>query len=731
MTLDSPLARPVSDASAFDNGDARFNSGVGPDGKKANPLAVVSRFGRWFPVAVNLSNIGDDADVTLSMRLSSASDASGLGSVSSFETSVDLPKGSSKRVWIYGRLERGSCDMGEVTLSGRGVSSLSRTFALSSPSEGARVVWTISDSGQNFSSVISNLPQLRAGTLQAGALQYGQQTSSGRSVEALGAAHDMVPERWIGLDGVDLVVLNDFAHTALSTEQLNALRGYVAGGGSMLVLGGSNASRLAASPLREMWPVSPETSAELPSSQKGALVSLLRKELQRANGQKLKGKPIDLPLNLAGPRTLNGADELGGAPLLASVGALAPTARPLFLVLKPSVASFKRYGAGRVEWLAFDPASPPLVGWRGQEALWKPLLSNLNRPRHIEGVDPRLESQGGASYSNDYSYAYDSAQSSDSLLSNLRAALSRSPQLRTPAASSIAWFLALYVFFLVPVNYVVLRSVDRRELAWVTVPLIVLAFSTLSYAAAVRIKGTQLRDRQVAVVQGSDASPLARADSMLWVFSPRKASYSIAGRDARGGADASMVSAVYADGRRSDALDNSLLRQSSEAGIVVDGAPINMWDYKSFVGQSIVPSRGGFKVEKSGGKRVLVNQSGQELKAAAWVENGRVTSLDDLAPGSRVNLPAEGSKSGGSSGGSAQLADLAAPVYDFDNVGTGRGIASAALSVANVDIAKHQDGTYAPPTLVAWQVKPSTSLVIGGEAPVRESVALWLWRFTK
>ena len=727
MTLDSPLARSATDQQAPDPNDTRYNSGVNPDGSQARPLGIVSRFGRWFPVAVNLTNVGDAADVTLSMRLSSTSDPSSVGSVSTFETRVDLPSGSSKRVWIYGRLERGACDMGEITLSGRGVSSLSRAFALSAPSDGARVVWTISDSGQNLSE-LSRLRGLRVPTDPATS-QYGGQNVriiNANAVEALGATHDLVPERWVGLDGVDLVVLHDFPHTSLSTEQANALRGYVAGGGSLLVLGGSNYQRLAASPLRDLWPVTPTGSRAASSAQRKLLASLLSKGL--ASADYIKRYAPHLAKQTNATNFLTGADRLRGAPILVATGIADANARPLS-PLSADLAMVKRYGAGRVEWLAFDPTSVPFLGWRGQEALWKPLVGNLNRPRRIEGVDARLETQGEVDSS---SYAYNSSSSSDSILATLRGALSRSPQLRTPAASSIAWFLALYVFFLVPVNYVVLRSVDRRELAWVTVPLIVLAFSTLSYLAAVRIKGTELRARQVSIVQGSDASPVARADSMLWVFSPRKSAYSIEGMDAKGGADASMVSAVYADGRRSDALDNSLLRQNAGAGIAVDSAPINMWDYKSFVGQSIVPSNSGFVFQGSGASRVLVNQSGQTFKGAAWVEDGRVLPLGDLAPGGGIALPVGAAKNNGSSnGGLSKLADLAAPVYEFDNVGTARDIASAALSVANVDLAKRKDGTYAPPTLVAWQQKPSSALAIEGEAPVRETVSLWMWRFTK
>jgi hypothetical protein len=713
MTLESPLGRTTE--------DFRGSSGQGEEISESPPLEVVSRFGRWFPIAVTLTNTNaeaTDAKVTLSLRLFSAGDPAGVGSVSSFETRVDLPKGARKRVWLYGRRERGATDAGEVVLSTSG-SRQEKPFRLREPSEGARVVWTVSDSDERLV-FLRALPRLRR---QVDSTIPPVGLGSTGAVETLGSSHEMVPTRWIGLEAVDLVVLHDFPHTSLSTEQVDALKGYVAAGGTLQVLGGSNFQRLAASPLRELWPVAPTGSRVISRRDREPLSDLVAQALKLATTRKGKPYAAELPLHLSGPRELSGADRLGGAPLLAATGSLAPDARALSPSLDPSLAAQKRYGAGRVNWFAFDPTKPPFVGWRGQEELWRTAFANLPSPRRIAGVDARLETDNGNTPASYNYYGYN--QQGETGLSVLRSALARSPQLRTPAASSIAWFLALYVFFLVPVNYVVLRALDRRELAWVTVPVIVLIFSTLSYAAAVRIKGTQLRARQVAIVQGSDASPLARADSMLWVFSPRKASYTIEGKVAGGQPDPAAFAAVYGDGRRSDALDNAVVEQSSEGdGARVVGAPINMWDYKSFVGHSVVPTRGGFAIEKQGGKRFLVNRSGQALRSATWIEDNMMRRLGDLAPNSRVNVDL--AKPHGFTNSSIQLAEAAGKVFSFDNAGTGQGIASAALQVAGVNA-----GNQKAPMLVAWQPNASSALAIAGEAPVRETVSLWVWRFTE
>jgi hypothetical protein len=276
-----------------------------------------------------------------------------------------------------------------------------------------------------------------------------------------------VPDRWVGLEAADMVVLHDFAHTALTPEQIAALRGYVASGGALLVPAGANWQRLAQSPLADLWPMTPSASEAASAREVGGIVSRY----------------------MANVKNLTGADRLGGSPVVVTRGALSPDALRLTGAKDaPRLLTARDNGAGRVLFLAMDPTTPPFLGWRGLSPLWVDLFSHTYQVRRLESIDRTAQPWGPPSTPYGGMSQATPAGGSDSVGQMLNIIRGRS-QLQTPPTSVIAWFLALYVFFLVPVNYFVLRSLDKRELAWVTVPVIAVAFSIVSYAAARSIKG--------------------------------------------------------------------------------------------------------------------------------------------------------------------------------------------------------------------------------------------------
>ena len=531
-----------------------------------------------------------------------------------------------------------------------------------------------------------------------------------RAVETLGASHEWVPTRWIGLDGVDLVVLHDFPHSSLAPEQLDALRDYAASGGTILILGGANWQRLAQSPLRELWPLQPASSQSASARQTARIVGAYVKKVT------------------------NGADRLGGAPVVVASGELAGNAQPLSPQLSPDVASWRSFGAGRVLWLAFDPTQPPFIGWSGQDRLWANIFSSRSQALRLEDVDPQMESfSSGSNYSqpNYYGgYAENSNDNSPSVLaSRLRLEMVRSPQLKTPPSSSIAWFLALYVFFLVPVNYVILRSMDKREWAWLTVPLIVIIFSALSFVAALRIKGTEVRQRQVNMVFGSNNSSRARADSLLWLFSPRKTSYAIDGQNAQGKDLATMNLAPFADARRSDALDNAEIVQSGDQSMKIDDAPINMWDYKTFVGHAVLDGGKGVAWKRDGNAISVTNRTPFDWQGAVWVEGNHIMSLGDLGSGATVKASATASSNVATQKRVSRILTQSGLEKMFPEVGAdarqrmARAALGAALSQAQLGAAS----TY----LVAWGTRPVANLHTQNIDGAPQQVTLFVWQFDK
>ena len=663
-----------------------------------------------------------------------------MDAVSSFVSDVDLPSNARKRIWLYGRIERGETDGGVVTFSGRGIQTQIFKFSLNSPDDQTPIALTISDSDERLAFTASlpairqreeifiskrngqnvvGVPGYNAGSSQVNTPNFA--LNGVRAVETLGAGHEWVPTRWVGLDSVDLVILHDFPHSSLAPEQLDALRDYAASGGTILILGGANWQRLAQSPLRELWPLQPESSQTASQAQTAQIVRTYIKKVKESG------------------------DRLGGAPVVLASGQLSPLAQPLSGKLPPSLASWRSFGAGRVLWLAFDPTRPPFVGWSGQNLLWADIFKGRSQATRLQDVDPQLATfASGVNYQQPNYYAGMDANtggnSASALASRLRLEMVRSPQLKTPPSSSIAWFLALYVFFLVPVNYVILRSMDKREWAWLTVPLIVIIFSVLSFVAALRIKGTEVRQRQVNMVFGSNGSSRARADTLLWLFSPRKTSYAIDGQNAAGKDLATMSLAPFADARRSDTLDNAQIVQPGDRSMKIDEAPINMWDYKTFVGNAVVDSGQGVKVTRKGGQISLANRTPFDWRGAVWVEDNRFRAIGDVKSGvsatvkGDANVPvrteAGDNNVARSQSASAQIIQQSGmetifPAQDTDGARNrmARAALNAALSQAQL--------TDQRPYIVAWGTQPVADLHTQNILEAPQQVTLFVWQLDK
>jgi len=158
-----------------------------------------------------------------------------------------------------------------------------------------------------------------------------------------------------------------------------------------------------------------------------------------------------------------------------------------------------RYGRGRVVFLE-----------RNSEAMTRPMpeawseLLDLNRP---------LEQR------------WDFARRP--VLSTLGNAVARLPTLRTPPVALVILFLLLYLLLLVPANYFLLRRYRRKELAWLTTPLIVAVFSFGAYGIGYRVKGHELSLHTFSFVDAQAGEPQAPAITAFGLFSPNKARYQI------------------------------------------------------------------------------------------------------------------------------------------------------------------------------------------------------------
>ena len=101
------------------------------------------------------------------------------------------------------------------------------------------------------------------------------------------------------------------------------------------------------------------------------------------------------------------------------------------------------------------------------------------------------------------------------------------PALALPPTSGLLVIIAAYILIIGPINYLVLKRLDRRELAWVTMPVLVLAFAAASFGYGSFLRGTDVVVNEVAIVRGAPDATEASAQVYFGIFSPTRSTYQV------------------------------------------------------------------------------------------------------------------------------------------------------------------------------------------------------------
>jgi hypothetical protein len=162
-------------------------------------------------------------------------------------------------------------------------------------------------------------------------------------------------------------------------------------------------------------------------------------------------------------------------------------------------------GAGRVGFVGIDLATAPFRTWAGAPLLWTRLIPDDRILEQFGGVGPV-----------------------DQDVANLMAqALANLPSLLVPPAELLLAVIVAYILLIGPLSYLVLRRLDRRELAWVIAPILVIVFSGISYGIGSAMKGSQIILNQIAVVRTSTDGTAASVSTYAGIFSPSRATYDL------------------------------------------------------------------------------------------------------------------------------------------------------------------------------------------------------------
>ncbi|CEK13036.1 hypothetical protein CWRG_00328 [Chthonomonas calidirosea] len=280
---------------------------------------------------------------------------------------------------------------------------------------------------------------------------------------------------------VDAVALGDLdLENHASQAQVDALRGFVCSGGTLIVSGGPDINRLKSCPLHDLFPLIPNgirTLTQLPT-----LVTRYQTPL-------LLHHPIAL---------ITGTLQHDAKVLLTD-----QQGNPLVLE--------RPYGNGVVLFTTFDYMDPAFTTWPAAASFWRDLLLSGN-----------FEVSPVEILANDGMWT-----GSTNLMDGLLDALANPQATQLPSLGLIALFTLGYVLLLVPVNYLVLKRMDRKELAWLTTPAIILLFSIGSYAIGASMRAHIVSFNRVAVLETQAGSDRAYGLAQMALYLPAPANVSI------------------------------------------------------------------------------------------------------------------------------------------------------------------------------------------------------------
>jgi hypothetical protein len=277
-----------------------------------------------------------------------------------------------------------------------------------------------------------------------------------------------LPTRVEALASLDRLIWQDVDTSRLSGEQLATLELWVAAGGQMVIVGGTTG----------------------PGSLRGLPVELL---------PFIPDRTVDV--TTADLRELLGSlpNEATGLP------ALAGTLREGMVLGRSGDAVYAArlsHGQGAVTILGIDPGSSWLARSDTAGSLWRRALP-----------------MGQGQFQNPF-YIPDENSIFQNALYNL-------PSVALPPIDQLFVLLVAYIALIGPVNYLVLRRLDRREWAWLTMPLLVGVFAVGSYALGASIKGSDVIINEVAIVRAGQGSTRGIGQVYVGVFSPTRRAFDV------------------------------------------------------------------------------------------------------------------------------------------------------------------------------------------------------------
>lgn len=356
--------------------------------------------------------------------------------------------------------------------------------------------------------------------------------------------NSLPPESALAYRGVAAVSLDDRTWDTLNERQQQALIGYVLSGG-LLVIHGVDINRLQSLMPSGLLPVEPLGLSSVPPWAMERWIPTLSGNLDETEMDVVRSRP------------------LGGAKVL-----LQWEGTPLVVVAQK--------GLGQVVFLAFDPGQPPFNGDMESYALWKNLLrlhtGRFTTPTAVFPESDPISSTPQMDWKDSYS---------DMIRAMVNAVAARPVPLNW-----LIVYLGVYIFVLIPMNYLVLRKLDRLHLSWFTLPMLAVLTSLGGYLMASQVQVGSHQMRQWTALYTASGSPHAAVESDWVLYSARTQRYRLR----------ATVDATILENSPSDLQARRVAEIPQDIPADVRDVPIPLWSARSFHLSGIMNLQGSVSV---------------------------------------------------------------------------------------------------------------------------------------
>lgn len=281
--------------------------------------------------------------------------------------------------------------------------------------------------------------------------------------------------------------------------------------------------------------------------------------------------------------------------------------------------------------------------------------------------------------------------------------LERSLQMQPPSLGFLTLFMLAYVLLAGPINYLVLKRLDRLVWMFLTVPVVALVFTGVSYGMSAYSKGTRVVLRQASVVHLGAGSPDAFTATWFSLFSPQRDTYDLVLPGA------SLVP-------RELGHDASELITSLRDGFRLEDLKLDMWSMRRFQGATVQQLPGSVEVDLDPrtGRITARNLTGLPLKDCVVWHEGRTSQPFHLGT-QDVAVHLDSSRLHGTG-----------PIQTWlEGVWLPSGVTDETKQALIHSLAEQIAMVKSPRTvLLGWSERPPLEVGVSSKSPAREALTL-------